>query len=82
MLKACVWKGIKVPCSAIFKTMPTDRGMCCTFNLEAANILFRKGEFLRNVEKMQKRDKEISILQRSLENRNNFQALNLKDKYR
>ena len=66
MLKACMWKGMKVPCSAIFKTMPTDRGMCCSFNLKAASKLFTNREFVQSVEKMQKRDEEIAILKKSL----------------
>jgi hypothetical protein len=28
-----ILKGIKVPCAAIFNTIPTDRGICCSFNL-------------------------------------------------
>ena len=32
---------IKVNCSAIFKTNPTDRGMCCTFNALAAEEIYR-----------------------------------------
>ena len=31
----------KVNCSAIFKTNPTDRGMCCTFNALAAEEIYR-----------------------------------------
>jgi Amiloride-sensitive sodium channel len=33
LLKYCTWKGKPVPCGSIFKTIPTDRGMCCAFNL-------------------------------------------------
>ena len=58
MLKACMWKGMKVPCSAIFKTMPTDRGMCCSFNLEAAEKLFVKGDFVESIQQMQMKDQE------------------------
>ena len=49
MLKSCYWKGVKMPCSAIFKTMPTDRGMCCSFNLMEAEKLFREGPFVESV---------------------------------
>ena len=31
----------QVNCSAIFKTNPTDRGMCCTFNALAAEEIYR-----------------------------------------
>ena len=40
MLKGCFWKGVKMPCSKIFKAFPTDQGMCCTFNMAAANDIF------------------------------------------
>lgn len=40
VLKECKWKGVKVPCSAIFTTFPTDRGMCCAFNMKKADEIF------------------------------------------
>ena len=49
-----------MPCSAIFKTSPTDRGMCCTFNLDSANKMFADGHFTRAVERLQKRDMNLS----------------------
>ena len=45
MMKYCEWKGRKIPCSAIFQTSPTDRGMCCTFNLEAAEKMFKDEQY-------------------------------------
>ena len=45
MIKYCEWKGRTIPCSAIFKTTPTDRGMCCTFNLQAAEKMFKDEEY-------------------------------------
>lgn len=44
LLKQCRWKSKEVKCSAIFKMFPTDRGMCCTFNLEAAEKIFHEGQ--------------------------------------
>ena len=40
VLKYCEWKGFQVPCAAIFSTFPTDQGICCTFNIKAADELF------------------------------------------
>ena len=53
-IKRCKWKGLdvglpsplllaspQVSCTAIFKTNPTDRGMCCTFNALAAEEIYR-----------------------------------------
>ena len=42
MLKRCYWKGVKMSCSAIFKTQPTDRGMCCSFNMEVAEKVYKE----------------------------------------
>ena len=58
MLKACYWKGKEIPCALIFKTSPTDRGMCCTFNLEPAEEMFKEGLFTDIIQKMQTRDKK------------------------
>lgn len=32
LLKSCHWKGVKLPCSAVFTVVPTDLGLCCSFN--------------------------------------------------
>ena len=34
-------QGMDINCTAIFKTNPTDRGMCCTFNALAAEEIYR-----------------------------------------
>ena len=36
LLKKCSWKGEEVFCSKLFKTVPTDSGICCAFNLDLA----------------------------------------------
>ena len=47
---------LKVKCSAIFKTNPTDRGMCCTFNAMAAEEIYRKSKFTKSVSHLQKQN--------------------------
>ena len=32
-IKRCYWKNIPISCNAIFQKRPTDRGMCCSFNM-------------------------------------------------
>jgi hypothetical protein len=39
VLKYCEWQGKKVPCADIFLPYPTDQGICCTFNMKAADLL-------------------------------------------
>ena len=40
VFKYCEWKGNQIPCSVIFSTYPTDQGMCCAFNIKAAEEMF------------------------------------------
>ena len=49
-------KGVDVNCSLIFKTNPTDRGMCCTFNALAAEKIYRDSQFTKSVNSLQKQN--------------------------
>lgn len=49
-----------MPCSAIFKSFPTDRGMCCTFNLDRAEEIFRKSEYRDLISQMQATDSQLA----------------------
>ncbi len=40
MLIYCEWKGVSIPCSEIFVSVPTDQGICCAFNMNAAEELY------------------------------------------
>ena len=62
MVKRCLWKGRPVNCSAIFDTRPTDRGMCCTFNMEKVVDVFRESKYRDGVFNMQQKDKNNSFL--------------------
>ena len=66
LLKYCEWKGIQVSCAAIFTTFPTDQGMCCSFNIKAADDIFIENTFTRNLQRMQKFDKNASLLPNKL----------------
>jgi hypothetical protein len=66
ILRSCKWKGVSIPCSAIFTTFPTDRGMCCSFNIEAANSIFLRGTFTNQLENMQNFDKNLSVIKSTL----------------
>lgn len=56
IIKRCHWKGQEISCPIIFKTLPTDRGMCCSFNMERAEEIFKKSKYADAVEKMQEKD--------------------------
>ena len=61
MLKGCFWKGVEVPCSKVFDTFPTDQGMCCTFNTEKAETMFKNGKYSNMISLMQARDRDLSF---------------------
>ena len=58
MLKYCEWKGMPISCAAIFTTFPTDKGMCCSFNMKAADEIFQGHTYPMLVKTLQTYDKE------------------------
>jgi len=62
ILRYCEWKGIPMSCSAIFTTVPTDQGLCCAFNMNAAEEIFVESTFRDMLETMQVSDKLASFL--------------------
>jgi hypothetical protein len=62
LLRYCEWKGKPISCSAIFSTIPTDQGMCCSFNMKAANEIYVESEFRELLIEMQQTDKVASFL--------------------
>ena len=53
-IKKCSWKGEEISCSSIFEMKPTDRGMCCSFNMEKANKIFQKSKYTELLDEAQK----------------------------
>ncbi len=63
LLKYCMWKGKKLPCSSIFKKVTTDQGMCCAFNKPEADKFFVQSEYTSVMKNLQNYD-----LQNAFEN--------------
>ena len=61
ILKKCTWKGVDVPCSAIFQKFPTDQGLCCTFNQKAADEIFLTSDYLDAIMEKQNYDQKLSF---------------------
>ena len=61
ILRYCAWKGKEIPCAAIFSTFPTDIGMCCSFNMKAAEEIFIGDMYPRLVQYLQDTDKAASF---------------------
>ena len=56
MIKQCYWKGKEISCSSIFQTLPTDRGMCCSFNMERAEEIFKTSTYANLAKTMHDQD--------------------------
>ena len=61
LVKRCYWKNQRVSCSSIFFARPTDRGMCCTFNMEKAENIFRKSKYTSALSEMQNHDRKYGF---------------------
>ena len=44
-IKKCYWKGEPISCNSIFQKRPTDRGLCCSFNMEKAENIFKDSKY-------------------------------------
>ncbi len=62
LIRYCEWRGIPVACSEIFTTFPTDKGLCCSFNMKAANDIYRKSLFRDVLEGLQNYDKMNALI--------------------
>ena len=61
LVKRCLWKGQFISCSAIFDTRPTDRGMCCTFNMDKVEDVFKESRYRDMISRMQQKDLNYSF---------------------
>ena len=68
ILKKCWWKGVSISCAAIFRTFPTDQGMCCTFNMEAAEDIFVKSEYSSMIVELNMHDQTDAFQNSTLPN--------------
>jgi len=44
-IKKCYWKKKEIDCNAVFQKRPTDRGMCCTFNMKKAENILKGSKY-------------------------------------
>ena len=55
-IKKCYWKGEAISCNAIFQKRPTDRGLCCSFNIESAENVFKESKYKQAITSRQTED--------------------------
>ena len=58
IIKKCYWKEKAISCPAIFRTLPTDRGMCCVFNMNKAEEIFQESIYAKLIQTSQDKDLE------------------------
>ena len=57
MIRKCLWRGRPISCAAIFTMQATDRGMCCSFNKDKADLMFKESRYLAATLNMTSQDK-------------------------
>jgi len=62
----CFWSGRLIPCAAIFSPIPTDRGMCCAFNMKSFDEIFVGEKFVNLAKELQEDDKNSAFMDATL----------------
>ena len=60
-IKRCFWKTKPINCNAIFQKRPTDRGMCCSFNMERADKALKDSVYKDAISMRQSKDSKHSF---------------------
>ena len=48
-IKSCYWKNQPISCNSIFQKRPTDRGMCCSFNIDKADNILKESKYTKSI---------------------------------
>ncbi|XP_071749968.1 uncharacterized protein [Lepeophtheirus salmonis] len=59
-IKKCWWKKQEISCSSLFESFPIDEGLCCVFNLEKAENMFRESKYSKKLSKLQREEKNLA----------------------
>ena len=65
-IKRCYWKNRPISCAAIFQKHPTDRGMCCAFNMKKAEEIFKRSIYTEFISDRQKEEAEHAFEDRTV----------------
>ena len=60
-LKKCFWKNNPISCNAIFNQRPTDKGMCCSFNMGKADQILKESKFTKAISARQLEDADYAF---------------------
>ena len=63
IIKACYWKGKPISCAAIFSPIPTDRGMCCAFNMKSMDKIYSGKAYVDLAMDLQSFDRQSAFVE-------------------
>ena len=55
-LKRCYWKETQISCNQIFQKRPTEKGMCCSFNMKMLNEVLKDSRYKESITTRQSTD--------------------------
>ena len=55
-IKRCYWKDSPINCTSIFQKRPTDKGMCCSFNMEKVERALKESRYKHAISQRQSDD--------------------------
>ncbi len=61
LLKTCLWKNKPILCSAIFKKVATDKGICCAFNKPAADKMFSNSKYRDVISELELQEQTLAF---------------------
>lgn len=53
LIKRCYWRNQLIDCASVFTTHLTDRGVCCAFNAENAEKIYKKSAYSIELDRLQ-----------------------------
>ena len=55
-IKKCLWKNQPISCNSIFQKRPTEKGMCCSFNMKNAEEILKSSNYKDSIVMRQKEE--------------------------
>ena len=55
-LKRCYWKETQISCNQIFQKRPTEKGMCCSFNMKMLDEVLKDSRYKESITTRQSAD--------------------------
>ena len=60
-IKRCYWKNNPISCNSIFEKRPTEKGMCCSFNINKAKEIFKRSRYKKSIVTRQQEEAKMAF---------------------